>query len=150
MRKTLFLLALTIAFISCDSDNDEPKTDFEIAKVKWENFQIKDYTIQENTSCFCTGLLEWTTKVSNKEKDTVYFDESKLYKDQTYQMVFDDAKTIDDAFEFIENFDMSKVDFFTVEYDEKYGFPKSIVIDYHIDMADDEIAYLFSNFTPSK
>ena len=150
IRSTFFLLVLLVSFSSCDTDDEVAISDFEIAKSKWKNLQFKDYTIQENTSCFCGGLLEWTTKVTNNEKDTVYFDDSKLYKGQTYQMVLDGAKTIDEAFDFIEQFDVTTVYSFEVVYDEQFGFPKSIFIDDVENMADDEIAYLYSNFTPTK
>ncbi|WP_117884271.1 DUF6174 domain-containing protein [Aureibaculum luteum] len=150
VRKAFFLLVLLVSFNSCDTDDEAAISDFEIAKAKWEKLQFKDYTIQENTSCFCGGLLEWTTKVTSNEKDTVYYDDSKLYKGQTYQMVFDGAKTIDEAFDFIEQFDVKTVYYFDVVYDEQFGFPKSISIDYVENMADDEITYLYSNFTPTK
>ncbi|MDY7396156.1 DUF6174 domain-containing protein [Aureibaculum sp. 2210JD6-5] len=149
MRKFLFFTVLAISFVSCDSD-DEDMSEFKMAKAKWEKLQFEDYTIQENLWCFCGGLLEWTTKVVNNEKDTVYFDESKLYDGQTYQMVFEGAKTIDEAFDFIENFNTKKVASFIVEYDEQFGFPKSIAIDYIENAVDDEITYVFSNFTPTK
>lgn len=149
VQRFLLSFFLVLMFTSCDSDDDD-MSEFKIAKAKWEKFQFDDYSIQENVSCFCAGLLEWDVKVSDNEKDSVYFDESKLYKGQTYQMVFDDAKTIDDAFNFIENFDTNKAFSFEVVYDEQFGFPKSIAIDYVENMADDEIAYLYSNFTPTK
>ncbi|RPD93252.1 hypothetical protein EGM88_13545 [Aureibaculum marinum] len=141
------VLALSILFISCDADN-ELKSDFEMAKEKWQSYQFEHYTVQENLSCFCSGLLEWTLKVTNNKKDTVYFENSKLYKGQTYQMVLTEAKTIEDAFEFIENFDKDNVASFNVIYDEKYGYPKSIAIDYQKELADDEITYIYSNFIP--
>ena len=150
MKNILFLVVFTIAFSSCSSEDNGPKSEFEIAKAKWEKFQFDDYSIKENTSCFCAGLLEWDLRVIDNQKDTLFFDRSKLSKGQTYNTVFDEAKTIEDAFEFIENFDLTKADSFIVEYDEQFGFPKSIVIDYHFGMADDEIAYLYSNFTPTK
>lgn len=149
MRKFLFLVFLAFAFVSCDSD-DESMSEFKMAKAKWDKLQFDDYTIQENLQCFCGGLLEWTTKVSNSEKDTIYFDESKLYEGQTYKSVFDNAKTVEEAFDFIENFDTKKVAVFEVEYDEQFGFPKSIYIDNIKNAIDDEIAYVYSNFTPTK
>ena len=95
-------------------------------------------------------MLEWTTKVSNNEKDTIYFNEANLPKGQTYQMVFDGAKTVEEAFDFIESFDTKKVASFEVEYDEQFGFPKSIAIDHIKNAVDDEITYVYSNFTPTK
>jgi len=136
-------------FISCDSD-DEGMTEFKMAKAKWEKLQFDDYVIQENLSCFCGGLLEWSTRVINSVKDSVYYNESNLPNGQTYQMVFDGARTIDEAFDYIENFDAKSVAAFEVTYDEQFGFPKSIFIDHVKDAVDDEIAYLYSNFTPTK
>lgn len=149
LRRFLFLLSLVLVFISCDAE-DNGMAEFRIAKAKWEKLQFKDYTIQENLSCFCAGLLEWTAKVSDGRKDTLYFDESKLYNGQTYQMVFEEAKTIEEAFDFVENFNTKSVATFNVTYDEQFGFPKSIAIDYVRDAVDDEITYLYSNFTPAK
>lgn len=149
LQRLLFIFSMALLLSSCHND-DDGMTEFRMAKAKWQKLQFDDYTIQENLQCFCGGLLEWTTKVSNSEKDTIYFDESKLYEGQTYKSVFDNAKTVEEAFDFIENFDTKKVAVFEVEYDEQFGFPKSIYIDNIKNAIDDEIAYVYSNFTPTK
>jgi len=145
LKRGLLLLGVLMLLFSCTDDDD--KSENQIAREKWNSLQIKDYSIKERRACFCAGLLEWTVEVEDNIKDTVFFDESKLYQGQTYKMVFDDAKTIEDVFDFIENFDTNKADELVVVYNEEYGFPKSISIDYIKEAVDDEITYLYNDFT---
>ena len=148
----LFLAASVIA--ACDSDSaddmEKPMDDFQRNKAKWQAAAISDYRIQENLSCFCVGLLEWDVVVRDGQKDTLLFDESRLWEGQTYESVFEDARSIEEAFEFIANFETDSVASFVVEYDEQYGFPVQISVDREEGLADDEISYLYSNFEPEQ
>lgn len=147
LKKIIFVGTLCVVVLACSQENTM-NTELEKAKVKWQSFGYENYRITERYSCFCGGLLEWETVVLENVKDTVYFDPDRLSPNQTYQDVLENARTIADAFRFIEDFDVNSVDFFKVEYDEKYGFPAVISIDYHYNTADDEISYLYQDFKP--
>jgi len=102
--------------------------------------------MNERISCFCAGLLEWDVFVENGEKVSVEFDETNLPPDQTSQDVLDNARTIEDAFALIEGLTTQNVASLVVEYNETYGFPTLISVDFDLNIADDEIVYIYSNF----
>lgn len=81
-------------------------------------------------------------------KDTLIFDVSKLPENQTYDLVVDNARSIEEAFDFIEGYDAENVFLFEVDYVENYGFPTRIYIDRDDRLADEEIGLLYSNFEP--
>jgi hypothetical protein len=143
MFKKIVFLSLSFALFSCVS---EDLSEFEIAKNKWESANINSYKIKERISCFCAGILQWELEVVNGEKIKVTYDEPEYSTGETYEDVLAKANTVDDIFDFIESIDKSNVAIFNVEYDEEYGFPISIFIDYHKDYVDDEIFYQYYDF----
>ena len=134
-------------FNSCSSDVElsGEKKEFSQARQKWNSAQIKNYNMHERMSCFCGGLLEWDVFVKNGIKDKVEYDESQAFG-QTYDDIFNQARTIEDVFDFLESLLNRDLASLIVEYDDVYGFPKLISIDYIENIADDEIAYLYTDF----
>ena len=145
--KILIPLIFISLFISCNSDDTltEEKIEFNKARQKWNNTQPENYNMHERVSCFCGGLLEWDVFVKNGIKDKVEYDDSQTYG-QSYEDIFENARTIEDVFDFLESLLNEELASLYVEYDETYGFPKLISIDYAENVADDEIAYLYTNF----
>jgi len=143
--KILIPIFLTCFFISCSSDDEfsVEKRELIQAKQKWNNAQIQNYSIHERISCFCGGLLEWDVFVKNGIKYKVEYDESQAFG-QNYDDIFDQARTIEDVFVFLESLLNRELASLTVEYDETYGFPTLISIDYALNIADDEIAYIYT------
>ncbi len=146
--KKLMFIFFTCLFISCSSDDEISKEIRELneARSTWQSFQLKNYSFNERISCFCGGLLEWDVYVKDGIKEKVMFDESQLPSHQTYNDILNNAKTVEDAFDFIEDLMRQDVASLLVEYNDQYGFPSLISIDYHADMADDEIGYLYTGF----
>ena len=141
------IIFILLIFISCSSDDaiSDEKRELNRARQLWNSAQIRNYSMNERISCFCGGLLDWNVFVENGIKDTVEYDESQAYG-QTYEDIFDNAKTIEDTFDFIESLLGRDLASLSIEYDDVYGFPKLISIDYVANIADDEIAYLYTNF----
>jgi hypothetical protein len=54
--------------------------------------------------------------------------------------------TIDELFDIIEDARRRDAASLAVDYDPTYGFPTRVSIDYHREMADDEIVYRASDF----
>ena len=145
---SIISIILITLFYSCDADVnlfDQDFSQIENPRERWEAYKIEDYVITERYGCFCAGVLEWDVVVKDTIKDEVFFDENLLIGNQSYETIFEKAKTINDVFDFIDTFDISGVAEFTVEYDVKYGYPSSIYIDYDLLIADDEINYIYSN-----
>jgi hypothetical protein len=143
--KILIPIFFICFFISCTSDVivSVEKREFSQAKEKWNSAQIRNYNMNEKISCFCGGLLEWKIFVKNGIKDKVEYDESQAFG-QTYDDIFDQARTIEDVFDFLEDLLNRDLASLNVEYDDVYGFPKLINIDYVENIADDEIAYFYT------
>jgi len=145
--KILIPIILGCLFISCSSDDflDE-KNDLERAKRQWNNAQIENYKWTEIVSCECSGPLLRDIFVVNSVKDSVGFDESLLFEGYTEIDVFNTAKTIEEAFVFIQELINRKVASLQVVYDDTYGFPNIISVDNNFDFIDDEVLYRYTNF----
>ena len=141
------VLIIFFTFISCSTDDEfsDDKRELSQARQKWSTSQILNYTMNERISCFCGGLLDWNVFVEKGIKVKVVYDESQAYG-QTYESVFDNAKTVEDTFDFIESLLVKDLASLIIDYDDVYGFPKLISIDYVENIADDEIAYLYTDF----
>ena len=145
-----FIIAVLLlsVFSSCHSDDNvtEKQRELGLARQLWQSQQIENYVWNERLSCFCGGVLEWDLFVKDKLKEKVEFDETNLPQGQTYDDILEEAKTVEDAFEFIETLLSKDIASLIIEYDDQYGFPTEINIDYDFQIADDEIAYLYTDF----
>ena len=143
------VLIVFFTFISCNSDEDNLQKELNGNRQLWESSQIENYKLNERVSCFCGGPLEWDVFVLNEVKNSVVFDESSVPLENLEEIrasIFNNARTIEDAFNFAEELLNRDVASLIIEYDEMYGFPKAISIDYNEVVADDEITYIYSNF----
>jgi len=146
MFQKIFLpLIFIFAFISCSSDDDFTD-ELNANRLLWQSSQIKDYTLNERISCFCGGLLSWDVFVLNSIKDRVEFDETQLPSNQIYDDIFNNSRTVEESFDFIESLLSQNVASLNVEYDDVYGFPNHISIDYVANAVDDEISYIYTSF----
>ena len=148
IRKFFLLVALISLLASCNynDENDKDFSSIENPRERWEAYGITDYVINERISCFCGGVLQWDLVVKNNIKSEVFFDQT--ISNQTEMEIVENARTINDVFDFIESIEINSVAGFVVEYDTKYGFPTLVSIDYDLNIADDEIAYIYSEFNP--
>jgi len=145
--RILIPILLSCFFISCSSDNfSEEENELSQARIKWNNAQIENYKWTEILSCECSGPLQRDIFVVNNVKDSVDFDESLLFEGYTGEDVFNASKTIEETFDFIQDLINQNVSSLAVEYDDTYGFPTLISIDYDVNFIDDEILYRYINF----
>ena len=147
-NKFIIAVLLLSVFSSCNSDDivTEKQRVLNQAIQLWQSQQIENYIWNERISCFCGGVLEWDLFVKDKIKEKVEFDETNLPQGQTYDDILEGAKTVEDAFDFIETLLSKDIASLIIEYDDQYGFPTEINIDYDFQIADDEIAYLYTDF----
>ena len=147
--KNVFFLLVSIIFVSCSSDDTSSFKlirDLNINRELWKDANITDYTLNQSKGCFCPGPFEWQVFVKNSTKDSVVFDEIWLEQGITYEDVFNEARTIEEIFDYIEKVINDKPDELNTKYDETYGFPTSIGIDYIEEAVDDEIGYSYTSF----
>ena len=146
MKQILFSLGFVFLLISCSSDDDSFSNELNANRSLWASKNISDYKWNEFLGCFCGGVLDRQIIVVNSVKDSVVFDESQLFEGYTREDVFNDARTVEEAFDFIAYIQTQDVASLSVEYDAIYGFPKNINIDYIKDAIDDEISYVYTDF----
>ena len=149
MKRSLLLLISIIVFGACSSDDNGLVDEFTKNRLLWESYEIDDYKWNEHVSCFCAGPREREIFVVNAVKDTVTFDTTGIPPEnleEIIQFIFDDSKTIDEAFDFIDSLLGQNIFLLVTEYDQTYGFPTVISVDYDENIADDEFYFSYSGF----
>lgn len=146
MKLKIFLVPILIlSFISCDSD-DGKGSDLTKNRELWESHKANSYTMNQRTSCFCGGILEWDLSVINHIKDDVVFDETLLSPGQTHQDILNNAKTVEELFNYVESLENQELASLIVAYDDVFGFPRLISIDFSEAVVDDEVVYIYADF----
>ncbi len=145
-QKVFLPLVCILIFISCSSDDDF--SDELNANIRlWQSSQIKNYKWNERIVCGeCSGVFFRDVFVVNNSKDTVVFNHAELVEGQTYEDIFNDARTVQESFNFIKSLLNQNVAFLNIEYNETYGFPTDIDIDYDRNAVDDEGGYIYTDF----
>ena len=146
ISRTFILLFVAFVYVACNTDDDDPLTELNVNRQLWVSSQIESYKWSEIISCECGGPLQRDIFVVNSVKNRVDFDESLLYEGYTSEDVFNASKTVEEAFEFVQDLLNQNVASLSVEYDPTRGFPTIISIDYDTDFIDDEILYRYTNF----
>ena len=150
LRPLPFLLAaaLAAAFPACTDtpvltavEITEDYSHIEDPHERWQAYGIDSYRIEQGVSCFCPLPVSWTAFVENGEVvdvevDTKGFENPDEIRDRALARAF----TVEEAFEIAARGGEGAFQF-TVEYDERYGFPKHIFIDWAELMVDEEIGY---------
>ena len=148
MKKILIFKFALLVLISCSSVDDiaEKQRELNQARQLWQSQQVENYKWNERLSCFCAGVLEWDLFVKDNLKEKVEFDEINLHQGQTYDDILEKAKTVEEAFDFIETLLSKEIASLIIEYDDQYGFPTEVNIDFDFQIADDETVYLYKGF----
>lgn len=114
---------------------------------KWNKAAIKNYQYEYQRSCFCPPEYRepLIVKVSNGQitKTTV----KKTGKPATEKLK---ALTVNQLFDKVQDAIDKKAHSIKVEYDDQYGFPASITIDYDQRMADEELYLSAKNLQVSQ
>lgn len=151
---TLFILLLVIFLISsCDSITDSKKgDDFRANQNLWQEQNVENYSFEFSKLCYCGGLFNPATIVVKADTIHAVLDPETgepLCDPQTGELVLpnypNSFKTIDELFDVIENA-REKADELNVEYNQEFGYPQFITIDYMKEAIDDEVSYKVDNF----
>ena len=105
------------------------------AYARWQNRGAANYTMRLTRTCFCPpqGPVAITVRGG---KAVVGPDRPSEPKPVTIQDLFDIIFS-------------GRADHFTVSYDDRYGFPRSLDIDYTRGLADDEVTYKITDYRPA-
>jgi uncharacterized protein DUF6174 len=153
MRK-LLLLVLTLVLSACTTlaRAGEPKSEVEQARDKWQAADISHYQVNVDVSCFCAFRDEMPLIVEVKDGEVISL-KSATGKElnSTNLQYYERYLTIDKLFSEIEKGFKSEgsedaADKIEVQYDETYGFPTTINIDFVEQAIDDELYITVSDF----
>ena len=146
MKKILFLL-LAVALTACSALG----SDFSRNQKKWQDANINHYRMELSIGCFCAFRNEMPLTVEVRDGQIVSMTTSDgtqvLDTDINYEF-FAPRATIDLLLAEIDKAVKDGAESVTVTYDETYGFPKEIAIDFSQQMADEEMYYSIANFEP--
>jgi len=119
-----------------DQEKDKKRSALETAKKKWNDLGAVDYTIEQRLLCFCPyNPGGYVLRVEN----SVIVEVKQISDGQVMSAEVASAfKSVEQLFEFIEANPEGSVETISVEYDEDYGYPKSVFIDRDIQIADEE------------
>ena len=147
MSKLFAIILLSLVFSACTATKTNSSEKNPAASVQksldrhlsqWKKAGFDKYSYEFRRSCFC--MRDYTKPVlirvkNNTVTDARFKDNNKQLTEafkgnrQTINMLF---KTIQDAID-------RKAHSIKIEYNEQYGYPASIVVDYDERMADEEL-----------
>ena len=153
--KKLLLLVLTIVLSACSTiaNVSGPKSEVEQARDKWQAADISHYQINVDVSCFCAFHDEMPLIVEVKDGEVVSL-KSGTGKElnpanlQYYERYLTVEKLFDEIAKGFqaEGSGEGAADKVEVKYDETYGFPTTINIDFVEKAVDDELYITVSDF----
>jgi len=146
--KTFILLITFLLLTACTEPSqtiiDYPSETHKILaenKKHWEKLAIKDYNFVVRRSCYCPHEeKKQITVTSGTISEAKYIPSNTVLDTNTQQ------ETIDGYFDIIQDALDKNAHRLTVTYDETYGFPSDIAIDYNEQIADEEIYYTLTHF----
>ncbi len=149
--KKLLLLLLAIMLTACSAM--QPKSEVEQARDKWQAANISHYRFNLFIGCFCAFRDEMPLTVEVKDGEVVSLQSESVGEINPANLeYYQRYLTIDKLFNEIENgfkgedSESKPAETLTVTYDETYGFPTQISIDFIEQAVDDELGLTISNF----
>ena len=107
--------------------------------ARWQAYNLTSYVIEQQSSCFCPfgGDVCRVYVRNNKVVDVVKKSDGKSILEQTPQRY----KTLDELFTLASSINPDSVASLVIQYDQRFGFPNLISVDYSVQIADDEFSY---------
>ena len=149
MKKLLFLFTLMAIILTACAAAAVGGSQTEIGqnKEKWQNASISHYRYNLFISCFCVFNEDMPLLVEVQDGGVVSMEfQSGNEIDPGLHETFDKYATIDRFFAELESDINGAADVVTAKYDETYGFPTEVTIDFVQEATDDELYLTLSNF----
>ena len=131
---------------------------------KWKSSEIVDYSVKQVRACECVigmipklvsvkdGALDHATVLEPVTKDMFFMPEEYgidlAIGEEIVGPHLQTVSTIDQLFDIISRAITGDVAHYEVEYDERYGFPARVVVDYYSDVEDEEFIITLYDFEP--
>jgi len=150
VRPILLMAALALGIGGCEfvfDPDDSPARELARARNRWRREAPRDYSYDFEMYCFCGGDLTRTATVRVRNGavyEVVYADNGRPVPPENRSAY----RTIDGLFELIGDAINRDADHIDIEYDSRYGYPRSASIDYRFRWADDEVSFRVRRFRP--
>ena len=133
------LLCLLLALSGCTKDKGGGQWLYQ--REKWKSMGISSYSFSFKRYCFCTpeGVGPFQIVVLQGKIVTV---NGQPYESGGALLV----PTIDQLFEFVDQYLDRRPYSSRVIYNSRYGFPEDVYIDFNKDLADEETGFQVSEF----
>lgn len=149
MKKLLFLF-LTLALAACTARGNAlgNQSEFEQNKAKWENASISHYRYHLSITCFCIFSQDMPLVIEVRDGKVVSMEfQNGNPIDPESRKLFEKYATIDQIFSELEADLNGAADEVTIaSYDQTYGFPTEVTIDFVKEATDDELYLSLSSF----
>ena len=149
MKKLLLIFTLmTIVLTACAAGvASGSQTEIGQNREKWQNTNVSHYRYHLSISCFCVFSQDMPLIIEVQDGEVVSMEfQSGNEIDPSLHETFDKYATIDRLFAELEADINGAADVVTATYDETYGFPKEVTIDFIQEATDDELYLSLSNF----
>lgn len=138
----LFLAAAACLLAGCDDDENPLQRELNENRAKWEAADINSYVFESSQAYFIVEEPIVVT-VTNDVVTSAFFTPSGVMVSAERLA---SMRTIDGHFDIVQNAIDEDAVFLNVSYDDTFGFPADIAVDYREEVADDEISYFIRNF----
>lgn len=142
MRVRIVSFVISLLLLSaCSSfaqQNGVDETDMHRHLKQWQSMGLQGYDLLYQKHCYCLSDHLRSIRMEIRKGEVA----QALFVDTNSPVVKDiQLETISTFFELIDQAQKKSAHKIEVDYDSVYGYPKSINIDYHQRMVDDEIAF---------
>lgn len=122
-------------------EDDDDVSEVTQQRRQWERLTIDAYEYDLTILCFCASIDPVRVQVRGDTVFSAVLVETGEPVEEPYR-----SRTIDELFDVIEDAVAQDAAQLEVEYDEAFGFPTHIYVDYSITIADEERTYVAENF----
>ncbi len=124
-------------------DDDIDLSEVAQQRRQWERLGIDAYEYDLTIFCFCPHIDPVRVQVRADTVFSAILVETGAPVEESYR-----ARTIDELFDIIEDAVAQEADQLDVEYDESFGHPTRIYVDYRITIIDEEMTFVAENLHP--
>lgn len=153
MKKLIYILLIAaFALTACASATasaNQNQSELDQNWQKWRDANISHYRYKLAISCFCVFSQDMPLIIEVQDGKVVSMEYSSGNEiDAANREYFERFETIDRLFEQLQKDIGGEADEVVVTYNETYGFPEEVKIDYVLEATDDELWLTISDFEP--
>lgn len=142
---SLFVVVALLAVVGWRFSEWQVSGQLQLARQRWASQHLSNYRYVVQVGCFCPAEVTEPTRIEVRNDAPVAITNLRTGQPDPSPS-FQDIATIDQLFVVIQHALTRGADDIKVQYDATYGYPHSIMVDFHRNATDDEISYLVDQF----